>query len=439
MESKNNNEKLEVKTKSRTYLRYLLIVLMFCQILDSYTSDSIPQRITAVVVDFFPNEPFEVGLAKYQMATSFIALGLFTVIFLQMMADRSGRKKLLLITTFLMAFIPLLQLFIYDFIIYIIAAFFLAIVTQADIWSIYVNEEAPKGKNATWTSLIFLGGTIGGLLIPIMRGMFITDDPATSNWRGMLYLSIILGFTLTILIFFTIKETSAFESKNLKFDNPIEVEKTKLSIKEILSIVFAKERRKAMIGIYIIGITWVFGTIFIRLAEPYAMNYTSITQSDYNLILILAVIGSSIGGILTGLMADKFGRRKMFLIYAFLMPTTSIIAIIWTMNLQIQILRILLTAIMMMIALTTGYGLWALIIIIITEMVPTETRGFAAGFKMSLMAITSFIVNLLIGNLILMIGLLQILIIFSCVLFIIIPITLLLLPETKGRNLTEIL
>lgn len=424
--------------KSKGYLRYLLGTLILCQVLDSYTSDSIPQRVSAVVLDFFPNVPFETGLATYQTATSFISLGLFFVIFLQWLADRHGRKKLLLITTFLMGFIPLLQIFIFEFSIYVISAFFLALVTQADIWSIYINEEAPKGKNARWTTYTFVGGTIGGLLIPIMRGIFITDDPATSNWRGMLILSVILGFALTIVILFTIKETTAFKVKDSKNVDKTDSKKDNLSFKETLEVIFAEERRKGMIGIYLIGVIWVIGTVFLKLVEPYATNYTKMTQGEYNIVLIFVVLGGVVGTIITGQLADRFGRKFTFILYSILMPTVSITAMLFTMNIDNSLFRILLTSLLVMVTITTGYGLWALIIIFIIEMVPTETRGFAAGLKMSVMAITSFLFYLLVGNLILIWGLLLVLIVFSCVLLIIVPITIFVLPETKGRDLVTL-
>jgi len=428
-----------ISQKSRKYLLYLLVVLIICQILDSYTSDGIAQRITAIVVSFFPNEPFDLALAKYQMASAFISLGLILIIFTQSISDRYGRKNLLLITTGLMTFIPLLQIFIFDFTLYIISAFFLAIATQADIWAIYVNEEAPQGKNGTWTALVFFGGIIGGLLIPVMRGIYITDDPATSNWRGMLYLSVILGFAITLVIIFTIKETTAFQIKQLQLTTKIHDEKKKLTIKEILRLIFVKERRKGMIGVYAIGVAWIFSSLFVKLIEPYAMTYTPISSSDYNIVLTFTIIGIGLGYPVTGILADKVGRKKMLLLYSLLMPISQILTLIWAMQLQDPVLRIILSSLLATLATASLYGIWILMIIVIIEMVPTETRGVAAGVKAAILAIIGSIANFLTAFLIPIWSLLVILVISCCVMFIAIPLIIVLIPETKGRDLKAII
>lgn len=422
--------------KTRGYLIYLLFVLIFCQILDSYTSDGIAQRVTAVVYDFFPDRPFEEGLGVYTRAAAIISMGTYFAIINQWLADRFGRKILLVITTLLMGLIPLIQIFIKEFAVYAVFAFFLAIVTQADIWMIYINEEAPVGKNAIWSYLVGFGGLVGAILIFVMRGMFITDDPATSNWRGMLYLSVILGIILTIVIITTLKETDAFLYRSAQ--RSAETDSIKMSFKEIFGTIFHSDRRRAYIAILAVSIFWAWGMMFLKYTEPFMMEYSLITSSEYNVVAIIGVLGLGIFTLITGFLADKIGRRFTFFLYSILYPAMTLLSILWASQIGVSTTRIVITGIFVAVTYGTGYGMWTLISITTIELMPTETRGMSLGVKTAIQALAATLMYFILGYLIPVFGLKAILIITTCIMLLVGPTVLLFIPETRGRNLKTI-
>jgi TctA family transporter len=81
---------------------------------------------------------------------------------------------------------------------------------MSDIWLIYANEESKQNKRALNTNIILMAGLLGAIIMVIFRLVFITD--VNSYWRGMTLFPMIFGIPLSIVIYFTLKETSEFES-----------------------------------------------------------------------------------------------------------------------------------------------------------------------------------------------------------------------------------
>lgn len=425
--------------RSKHYLYYLLGILSLFVAFRSYTLDG--PKTTALVWYFFPNLDFQTGMTYFSYVGAIAGLGTFFSIFIQRFADKVGRKPILILITIILTVMPLIQILTSSILIFTITTFFLIMAANVNVWMIYVNEESPKGKNARWSTIILLIGIIGPIIFYINRSIFITNDKIFTilHWKGVLYFSVILGLITTLLIIFTIKETSAYVlKKNLGDGELNEKPQSKYSFRKSISLIFGKGRKKSYIVLIIISVLFSIAVGSGNLLEPYMMNYSLMTSEEFSIISMLGLFGLVFFYVLTGRIADRFGRRILLIIYSFVYPISVILQYTWGAHIPSEQTRFIIMIILKILGMSTRAGLWALLMIVSIEVIPTEVRGIGNGLLVLLMNIAGVVLGFSIAPLFPILGIQLIALILTCFMFPIIPLVLIYIHESYGIDLKTV-
>ncbi len=427
------NQDIKGKSRTKRYLIFLLIILILVDIIDSYSTNFITAVSSSVVTEFLiiPHSlDATTGAAVFSLCSGLASLGMYVVFFNQYFADKFGRKKLLAFVTFGMGLGALLLFFSYDIISFTIFLFIMYIFFSSDVWLIYANEESTDEKRAFWTNIILAAALLGPVFMAIFRPIFVTNAPTIQAWRGMTLLPIILGFTLTIVILFTVKESSRYEE--IKDEGTADKRKT-IFMKQNISAILKSPRKSEFKMILIMSVFNGLNYGFTILTELFLTNHTDLTEGQINTTIYIIAGSVAIGYICTGLLCDKIGRKPMLYAHSIILPTGITIFVIGAF---------LNSFIITSLGAALGYaGFWGLTIVlrlISIELVPTDKRGTAGGLRALTWAFGATI-GLLIGSIL----------IYTTnpgVSFIILSLPVLLniilasrhLKETKGVNLSEI-
>ena len=415
--------------RSKSALLYMVIVLMFVEVLDTYSTlypTVIPSK---VIAEFLSDEPENVANSTFAFFIAIASIGTYFVLLNQYLADRKGRKILLAITVFGMGISSLLLATATNIIQYTIYLFMLYIFFSSDIWTIYISEECPPEKRGQWNAFVLMGGIGGALLLPIFRSIFITDT--TANWRGMTYFAIILGIPLSIVILATFKETQKFEEMKEKRASGEEMPK----LSENMKILFKSTRRKELVVILIISLIAGLNYVFFRLGEVY-WSSSGMSDSEINIIIYFAAISVILGYLLTGILADKWGRKPLLYIYGVLSPI-SVIIVVLGVNLS-GVLLIIIVGVGVGLAYITLQGIRIVVRLITVEIIPTDARGTGSGLRSFIAAIGTTAGLFISSALILFYGLAFTFIVISLPHLLIFPLAYLYLKETKGIDLSEV-
>ncbi|MFX0022610.1 MAG: MFS transporter [Candidatus Hermodarchaeota archaeon] len=415
-----NNKKRESRIRhSPIYFIYMVFILMFVEILDTYSTNYLNVVVSDITSEFF------VPISIFQIFVAIATLGMYFVFLNQYLADRIGRKFLLVFTVFGMGISSLFIALSTNIVIYTIFLFLLYFFFNSDIWVIYINEESPQDKRALYTNLVLIGGVVGALLIPVFH-----EFASLTNWRVMTYFAIILGIPLSILIFFSFKETSKY--LEIKKDKSAVKERRRL-FKENFNTIFKSTRKKEFLTILIISLIIGLNNLFILVGEDFLSD--SFSADDVDTIVWVMGIASIIGYAITGILADKIGRKPLCYIYSIIFPV-SILVIIFGVN--------IMGGAMMMVMIGAGlanlsfWGLRILISIMALEIIPTQTRGTGAGLK-TLASSVGITVGLIMSSLITFSAGLAVSFLSFSLLFIIVFILIITsLKESKGVNLSDI-
>lgn len=424
MTEKNNEN---VINNSKSYFKYLMFVLMLVQILDTY-STTYPGSIPSLIVaEFLGDLPTNEANSVMALAGSIISIGMYFLFFNQYLVDIVGRKLMLAITVVGISISSLGMFFSVNYVMYVSFGFFLNFFFMSDIWLIYINEESKTNKRALNSNIIMMVGLLGAIMMVICRLIFITD--VNPNWRGMTLFPIILGIPLFFLIYFTLKETSKFQSMKENKE-----QKSRSFIGDIKSL-FQIEDRKPYIIILIISFLFGFSNLFIRLFEIYIADMGTISQTLVSIIFFLTIFTVMIAYLINGILADRIGRKPLLYLWSFLLPISVIIWVFGAINSQSAFLIVFMGY---AISHISYWGLWGVIRLITLELVPTDKRGTGLGFR-SLIGAFGITIGLLLSSLtILAVGLGTTFIIFVIANLVIIPLGYFFLKETKGVNLSEI-
>jgi MFS family permease len=410
--------------KTKRYFIYMIFILMFVEILDTYTTNNLNVVVSEISAEFFPYSANDAAIAYYQLFLSIATLGMFFVVINQYLTDKFGRKLILVITIFGMGFFSLLIALSTNIYMFTIFLFFMYFFFNSDIWVIFINEESPPKKRAFYTNLVLIGGVVGALLIPFFHSIIL-------NWRGMTYFAIALGIPLSFIIFFTFKETSKYQEFKISTET---LQRSTNNFKGNLKIIFTSSRKSQYIVILIISLIVGLNNLFILVGEDFLSN-SSLSKDDVDLIIWIMGIASIIGYLITGIIADKYGRKPLLYIYSILFPT-SLLIVVFGINLP--------EGALIVVALGAGlanlcyWGFRILISIVSLEIVPTETRGTGTGVK-SLVAASGVTIGLIISFFITFSsGLALSFIVLSMLFLINIPLIFKYLKETRGINLSNI-
>ncbi len=417
---KTGNERL----KTLSYFKYMIFILIFVEILDTYTTNSLNVVVSSISGEFFSDLTENAAISFYQIFVAIATFGMYFVLLNQYLADKIGRKTLLVFTVFGMGICSLFIALSTNIVFYTIFLFLLYFFFNSDIWVIYINEESPAEKRAFYTNLVLIGGVVGALLIPVFHSLI-------SNWRGMTYFAIVLGIPLSFIILFTFKETSKYlEIK----EGVTTLENSPKLFKENIKRIFKSSRKTEFI--VILGISLIIGlnNIFILVGEDFISD-SPLTEGDVDIIVYVMGGASIIGYLITGIIADKYGRKPLCYIYSIIFPISILITVFGT---SLSEGALLVVSIGAGLANLTYWGLRILISIITLEIIPTQSRGTGTGLK-ALISAVGITVGLIISSIITFNqGLAVSFIIFSLLYIIIIPLTYFFLKETKGINLSEI-
>ena len=415
--------------RSKSALLYMVIVLMFVEILDTYCTlypTVIPSK---VIAEFLSEFPENVANSTFAFCIAIASIGTYLVLLNQYLADRKGRKILLAITVFGMGFSSLLLATATNIIQYTIYLFMLYIFFSSDIWTIYISEECPPEKRGQWNAFVLMGGIGGALLLPFFRSIFITETAA--NWRGMTYFAIFLGIPLSILILLTFKETQKFEEMKAQRASGEEMPK----LKENLKFLFKSARRKELIVILIISLIAGLNYVFYRLVEVY-WSSSGMSESAVNTVIYFAAISVILGYLITGIAADKWGRKPLLYIYGVLSPI-AIIIVVLGINFS-GVLLIIIVGVGIGLAYISLQGIRIVARLITVEITPTDARGTGSGLR-SLIAAIGMTIGLFISSaLIYFYGFAFTFIVISLPHLLILPLTYLYLKETKGIDLSDV-
>ncbi len=418
--------------RSPGYFKYMMIVLILVLILDNYTqfySAVIPSK---VVEEFLGNYPQNVANSMFAFSLAVASLGSYIVFLVWYSSDRVGRKFLLVLSVFGMAFASLGILFSRNIVEYTIFRLLLAIFVGSDMWLIYINEESPPEKKAFWTNIALVGGMIGILLMAVFRSIYITETSPVGAWRGMTYFSIIVGIPLGILVALTIKETSKYQE--IKEYRLTRDERANL-LKKNLNTIFKSDNRMAFITILFLNFIWSLNGIYYSLAELYMAQSPYLKEGDIN-IVVLALVPSIMGGFLTtGILADKIGRKPLLYVYVVVFFIGATIFLLGAATPGIALILVCIGQILINIAY---WGTWVLLSIITIELVPTDARGTGTGLK-SLMGTLAGTIGLIVTGIITyFFSLFVVFVLFVLLLLINLPLIYKFMIETRGTDLSQI-
>lgn len=427
-----NEKKLTKTSRSKSYFIYMIIILMCVEILDTYTTNFpnvIPSRIIA---EFLSTYPINVANSIFALCIAIASLGTYIVFFNQLMADRFGRKILLVLTVFGMGFSSLLIALSTDIVTYTIFLLTLYVFFSSDIWVIYINEESPPDKRAFWTNIVLIGGVTGSILLPVFRSIFISET--VSNWRGMTLFAIIWGLPLSLVIFLTFKETLKYEE--IKESKAKKEQKANSNIlKNNLKTIFTSVHKKEFFAILIISLILGLNYIFVSLGESFISSSPNLNQNDVNIVVLVMSLSVVFGYLITGITADRYGRKPLFYIYSILIPISILLIIIGSNLTEGAIILMCIGAGLLNI---TYWGLGVVIRITTLEIMPTNARGTGSGVK-SLIQAVGITIGLLLSSLItFFFGLATSFVIISLLFFVNLPLIYYFLKETKGVNLSDV-
>ena len=174
----------------------------------------------------------------------------------------------------------------------------------------YIQEEAPARKRAQFMSYAKILGLGGLLIVPLVRSFTIVEG--SENWRPVLYLPIIIGVLVLLLSFFFLKETRAFRVyKQEQKDKKAETgeEEKGLSLPAAVKLLRTIPSWPQIKWLILIGI---FSSPFLALNQNYSeifMDQTGVTLADRNLVLAVSTVSVGIAYFISGLLADKIGRK----------------------------------------------------------------------------------------------------------------------------------
>jgi MFS family permease len=389
----------------------------------------------ALIIKAFQLSTGQAGL----LATASLFISAFGGLFAGTLSDYIGRVRTLAITIVLYAVFTGLtglatnyqQLFIYR------ALEGLGFGGAWAAGAALVSESAPADRRGRWLGWMQSSWALGWGLALIVYLIFSSISHGENGWRILF----IIGALPALFIFYILRQVKEPEIwlQTMEMKRKLKQEKFQTENKEslrqkIISLTFFQLWAPDLIGRTLVGLLLSTGALFgyysiFTFLPTYLQKVRHLTAVGSGPYLAMVVIGSFIGYLTSGWLNDKLGRRKNFLFFSI---GSAIIILLYTYIIQNNSILILLSLPLGFFAsgIFSGFGSY------LAELFPSRVRGAAQGFVYNGGRAIASSGPALIGYLSSSLGGLgQAITIFGPASYLLCVIAILLLPETKGKEL----
>ena len=281
-------------------------------------------------------------------------------LFFGRLADRFGRRPLLMINVLSFSFFELATAFAPSLTVFLVlrALFGFAMGGEWCIGSSLVMESIPARSRGTVSGILQEGYAFGYLLAAVVYGLFFDRI----GWRGMF----IIGVLPAALVFYVrlrVKESPVWE-QNRRRPQPAH-----------LAVLF-RQHWKTFLYVILLMTAFTFFSHGTQDLYPTFLQERGLSTGNVSAISIVANIGAIIGGITFGFYSQRIGRRRAIIIAALLaLPIIPL----WAFSTTPLFLG--LGAFLIQIAVQ---GAWGVVPAHLNELSPDELRGTFPGFAYQL-------------------------------------------------------
>ena len=386
-------EKEKNKSRGIGYFACFLFIITVVYMVDELTSQIGPQMQTIIATEIFApivGEEFAVARMSAFGITGTIASALSFLY--KPLSDKYGRKIFLVINTLGMGIGMLLVGISTNIPVYVIGATIMAFFVPHDMQATYIYESTPPKHRGKIYSIIKAIATVCVLLIPVLRNVFISASDS-SKWVYVYIIPGIIAFVIAILAIFLMRESDAYIESKLRIlkmsDEEKEQTKNKKEVESSgglmvgLKCILKNKQLLWLIAVYALQMIAMLMTGYYEtiINSGYAKQFldqgmslseaNNLAKNIVSQALLLFPIGCALATFVQGFLADKFGRRKAFII----MSVSIVLAFLgfyfgskFTWN---QYLVGLLTGI----AVGSVWSAGDIVILMIAESSPTKFRA----------------------------------------------------------------
>ena len=330
-------EKEKAKKKAPGYMAYFLLVICVVYIGDEVVTQIGGQMQSIIASQLFaPIVGADVAVARMSAISSITGIASALAFLYKPLCDKYGRRPFLVLNTLGMGLGAVLISLATNIPVYLIGAAFAAFFTPHDMQAIYIQECAPAKYRASIYSTIKAISTLGMLMIPVLRSIFIPGADL-SGWRYVYLVPGLITVGAAVAAFFLIKESDAFVESRLRqlrmTDEEIAAAKAKKDdsqaqgglIKSI-KLAFRNKQLRWLLLSYGFIMWGMIVTMYYEttLTQGYAkqflvsgMDAEAAKTAATGLVtqaLMLFSVGSAVFQFFPGFLADKLGRKKTAII-----------------------------------------------------------------------------------------------------------------------------
>lgn len=399
--------KMKEKPQMGSAFIFLFVLLAIVYIVDEIASNMTSTMQPYVIFDLFRIPGSDILSDEYASALSTMTAAAmpgyaFYILlpFYKSLADRIGRKPMLIINTFGLALGMFTCMLATNFVVFVLGMLIIQFMMPNDMQVIYIMETAPSKHRAKLCSVSKAIALVSVSLIGVLRSIFYNPAEITS-WKKVYLIPVIIGVAAAALCIPLVKETPAFIDRKLailegKEENKESGEKPKDEnggFFNAIKYIFANKQLRfialtCFVFYFATGITSHYATVLEASREGGVL-----TKENIDTIIIFFPFINGLVTFLSGFLSDLFGRKKSSIILCAL-SAAGIFMFVWGAKSGWNPYLI-----------GTGYGLyigglWStsdmLYIMLPGESTPTNLRSSVIG-AMSLFAVGGQAFNLSIG------------------------------------------
>ena len=326
-------EKERAKPKGPSYMAYFVLIITVIYLADEVVTQIGGQMQSVIASQIFApvvGEEFAVArMSAFGMVTMVASMVAFLY---RPLCDRYGRRPFLILNTLGMGVGALLVSLATNIPVYLIGASVISFFTPHDMQAVYIQECAPPQHRAKMYSVIKSIATLGMLIIPVLRSIFIPSTDLT-NWRYVYLVPGAIAVAAAVFAFVFIRESDAFIETRLRqlrmTDEELAEAKAKKQAADargglIKGLVYGL-RNKQLRWLMISGGFIMFGLVVTSYYEAimtngYAQQFLAqgmgldAARAEANVFVTQALMTFSVGSALfqlfPGFLADAIGRKK---------------------------------------------------------------------------------------------------------------------------------